>query len=155
VAEAVGGHVFGTDFLTAAFDGYRAEVRDGELGGSAVFSGAAIRTRRQLLEHFFEHFCALESNFPAFFGRRAAKDVDADFHETNVGFLVLCSEGAVGKAKVQETQNDEHGGGETDEVDGFAFVEGLDFASAEGLVETQDFAGAVEAGGAGVCEAAV
>jgi hypothetical protein len=151
------GHVFRADLLAAAVNRNRAEVGDSEFGGAGVALTRAVEAghRRDFLQHVLEDVSGLEGNFSAFFRGRAAEDVDADFNEADVGFLVFGVKHGLVVAKVEEAEDDEHGGREADEVERFAFVKGLDFAGPEGVVETQDFAGAVEARGARVGEAAV
>lgn len=56
---------------------------------------------------------------------------------------------------VEKAEHDEDGGGESDEIDGFTFVEWLYFASSESLIMAKDLSGAVETGSAAVCEAGV
>lgn len=106
-------------------------------------------------EHLLQHFRTLQRDLATLLRRGSAEDVDADLDEAGICFLVLGCHATARAAEVEQAKDDEDGGGEADEVDGLAFVEGLHFAGSEGLVEAQDFPGAVDAGVAGEGEAGV
>lgn len=142
----------------ASPNGYRAEVGDHEFRHvAAVAAGPVGRAVHVLVleEHFLQDLGGLEGDAAALLRGRAPEDVDADFDEADVGFLVFGRGGAFAGAVVEEAQHDENGGGETDEVHGFAFVERLHFACSQRLVVAEDFAGPVEAGCAAVREAGI
>lgn len=151
------------DWTAASADVQGAEVGNHKLGhGRAVveFVGHVVAAglahfELQFGKHLVEHFCRLEGDLATFLGRRASEDVDGDFDEPDVGFAGSGGDWGVCCAIVEETEHNEDGGCEANEVHGFAFVKGLHFACSQCLVKFQNLAGPVHTCSAAVRESVV